>query len=120
MYSGVTTVRLARILESLLDNVPLANLHGLVQVVSEPINKYDLLTQLQQHWGNKDHIHTISIAPSDDWHIDRTMTGDYARRHFNLEPVPWKEMWIEFIEDSGPQSGYHMWRTQGHRIGNRY
>ena len=75
IYSGVTTAEMARVIEHVLTAEP--DLHGVWQVASEPINKYELLCRLSAVLGRRD----VSIVPDETFHCDRSLDGsDFARR----------------------------------------
>ena len=75
IYSGVTTAEMARIIEHVLLQEP--ELHGLWQVASAPITKFDLLCKLSALLGRRD----ITITPDHSFHCDRSLDGsDFARR----------------------------------------
>ncbi len=75
IYSGVTTAEMARIIEHVLVQEP--ELHGLWQVASAPITKFDLLCKLSALLGRRD----ITINPDHSFHCDRSLDGsDFARR----------------------------------------
>ncbi len=75
IYSGVTTAEMARVIEYVLTAEP--DLHGVWQVASEPINKYELLCRLSAVLGRRD----VSIVPDETFHCDRSLDGsDFAAR----------------------------------------
>jgi dTDP-4-dehydrorhamnose reductase len=68
IFSGVPTVELARVIaEFVLPNI---DLHGLYQVASEPINKYELLRLLAVEYQK-----SIDIIPDEQLVIDRSLNG---------------------------------------------
>jgi dTDP-4-dehydrorhamnose reductase len=68
IFSGVPTVELARVIADFV--LPNANLHGLYQVASEPINKYELLHLLATEYQK-----SIDIIPDTQLVIDRSLNG---------------------------------------------
>ncbi len=85
LYNGFTTVEMARIIEKLLLEHPLAS--GVYQVSSEPITKYELL-QLICEKTNK----SIAIEPDDLFVCDRTLDSTRFRHEFNYSPPSWFDM----------------------------
>lgn len=69
IFSGVPTVELARIIADFV--LPNANLHGLYQVASEPINKYELLCLLATNYQK-----SIEIIPDGQLVINRSLNGE--------------------------------------------
>jgi dTDP-4-dehydrorhamnose reductase len=67
IYSGFSTAVLAQLIGDLIETRP--DLHGLYQVASEPISKYDLLTRLRDALGWKD----IIIESDDQFFCDRSL-----------------------------------------------
>lgn len=68
IYSGLPTVELARVITDYV--IPRPELHGLYQVASNPINKYDLLMLVAEIYGKK-----INIIPDEAFSIDRSLNG---------------------------------------------
>ncbi|MDX8393787.1 MAG: SDR family oxidoreductase [Mariprofundales bacterium] len=69
IYSGFTTLEMARIIERVL--IKHQNLHGLYHVASKPISKYDLLNKLSNRLEDLD----INIESNDDFVCDRSLDG---------------------------------------------
>ena len=69
IYSGLTTAVLAQLIGDLILTRP--ELHGIYQVASTPITKFDLLVGLGKELGWED----ISIQPDDQFYCDRTLLG---------------------------------------------
>ncbi len=75
IYTGVTTAEMARVIEHVLTKEP--DLHGVWQVASEPVSKYELLCRLSAVLGRRD----VSIVPDETFHCDRSLDGsDFAKR----------------------------------------
>jgi len=75
IYTGVTTAEMARVIEHVLTEEP--DLHGVWQIASEPISKYELLFRLSALLGRRD----VSIVPDETFHCDRSLDGsDFAKR----------------------------------------
>ena len=69
IYSGLTTIELARYVEHILVNYP--DLLGLHQAAAEKISKFDLLNMLSEKLGRKD----IEIAKNTNFECDRSLDG---------------------------------------------
>ena len=68
LFTGVTTIELARTILRVVDHFP--QLEGLYQVASAPVNKLDLLQLLARHYSMQ-----VSIMPADVPRIDRRLDG---------------------------------------------
>jgi len=93
IYTGLTTRELARAIDHVLVNDP--ELHGVWQVASAPINKYDLLMRLTQRLGRRD----IEIAPNDEFACDRSLRGDRFTAATGYTAPSWDAMLDELAED---------------------
>lgn len=100
IYTGFTTLEMSRIVRSVLVGHP--DLHGTVQVSSEPINKYDLLVLLRKAYGMD-----IVITPNDRVEIDRSLDSTRFRSLTGFVPPPWPAMIEEMAADQTP---YDAWR----------
>lgn len=85
VFSGLPTVELAEVIRNHV--LPNPSLTGLYHVSVDPINKYDLLTLIADVYG-KD----ISITPSDDLVIDRSLNSDRFRAATGFSPKPWRAL----------------------------
>jgi dTDP-4-dehydrorhamnose reductase len=93
IYSGFTTIEMARIVEKMLVDHPLA--HGLYQVSSDPINKCELLKLMREKLGK-----TIEIVPDDAFVCDRSLNSTRFRREFAYTPPSWEAMIEELVQES--------------------
>jgi dTDP-4-dehydrorhamnose reductase len=100
IYSGFPTQVLARIIGDLLADQPA--LGGLVQIASQPITKYDLLTKLKDAMGLD-----IEIEPFDDPPCDRSLSAARFVRATGYRIPSWDEMVAELAADPTP---YDAWR----------
>lgn len=91
IYSGFTTQEMARIIEQVLTSHP--ELHGLWQVSSEPINKYELLKLAQQSYG-----WSGEIVPDDSFKCDRSLNSDRFRGATGYQPPSWQAMIAEMAQ----------------------
>jgi dTDP-4-dehydrorhamnose reductase len=95
IYSGVTTNYMADVVANVINNYP--KLHGLYQVVSDPISKYDLLSLLRDAYGLD-----IDIEAEDQTISDRSMKGDKLRSAIGHQTPPWPELVRQLAEDPTP------------------
>jgi dTDP-4-dehydrorhamnose reductase len=100
IYTGFTTLEMSRIIRRVLVDHP--DLHGTVQVSSEPINKYDLLVLLRKAYGMD-----VGIAPTDRVEIDRSLDSTRFRSLTGFVPPSWPAMIDEIAADPTP---YDTWR----------
>jgi dTDP-4-dehydrorhamnose reductase len=101
IYSGVTTNFMADLVGRLISEHP--KLHGLYQVTSLPISKYDLLCRLQKAY----HV-DVEIQPYDGEVSDRSMIGDKFYRATGYRQPHWNELIDQLVSDSTP---YEKWRS---------
>jgi len=93
IYSGFTTLELARIVELVLTRHP--ELHGLWQVSAEAINKYELLKIAQQSFGWPG-----EILPDDTLVCDRSLESTKFRTATGYRPPTWPGMMEELARAS--------------------
>lgn len=96
MYTGVTTLEMARVVELILTKQP--SLSGLWQVASEPISKYHLLTLAKDAFQLQ-----IEIEPDPAFYCDRSLVGTRFNEQTGYRPPTWQEM-IRELADSGLSS----------------
>lgn len=99
IYAGVTTNFMADVVTNVIENHP--TLHGLYQVVSNPISKLDLLSLIRDAYRLD-----IQIEPENDTVSDRSMKGDKLRSAIGYECPPWTELVRQLAEDPTP---YESW-----------
>ena len=92
IYTGFTTMEMARIIELILTRFP--QLHGLWQVSSDPINKYDLLKLAQAAYGWKGEIEADSTFV-----CDRSLDSSRFRSHTGYQPPSWEAMIQEMADE---------------------
>jgi dTDP-4-dehydrorhamnose reductase len=92
IYTGFTTLEMGRIIEKMLMDYPEA--HGIYQVSTEPINKYELLLLFREKLG-----HDIEILPEETFYCDRSLDSTRFRKEFNYSPPSWPAM-IEELKKS--------------------
>lgn len=88
IYSGFTTLEMARIVERVLGEQK--QLHGLWQVASEAITKYDLLRLLRDSYGL-----SVEIDPVDEPACDRSLVGTRFSETTGYRPPSWPAMVAE-------------------------
>lgn len=94
IFSGFTTIEVARIIDMLLTRFPQA--HGLYHVSSAAISKYELLTLVRDRLGL-----ATRIDPDDDFHCDRSLDSTRFRTDFGYEPPSWPAMIDELAVTTG-------------------
>ena len=85
IFSGFTTIEMARIIESVLVRQEAAS--GLYHVSSEPISKRDLLVLIRDRVGLE-----TNIVPDDGFRCDRSLDSSRFRSAFGYRPPSWVEM----------------------------
>lgn len=96
IYSGLTTLEMARLVERILLNH--TDLKGLWQVSSEPITKYDLLQKVNDRLGLG-----ITLEPFDDLVCDRSLDSSRFRQATGYTPPSWDAMIDEIARVCGRQ-----------------
>jgi len=102
IYTGFTTQMMARIIADVLERHP--DLHGVWQVSSDPISKYDLLGLVNKTYGLG-----IKIQPNTDFKCDRSLDSTRFRTATGFRPPTWPEMIHEMYQDPTP---YETWRAK--------
>ncbi len=85
IFSGLPTVEIARIISDYV--IPNAKLEGLYHVASEPINKYNLLSEIAKIYNK-----SIEIIPDDNLVIDRSLNANKFRNDADYTPPDWPEL----------------------------
>ena len=92
VFSGFTTLELARLIEKLLTRHPDA--HGLYHASSAPVSKLDLLTSL-----NRKLRLGVTIVPDDSVKYDRSLDSTRFRAAFGYSPPTWDAMLDELAAE---------------------
>ena len=92
IYSGLPTVELANIIRDIV--LPNVKLHGLYQIASEPISKYDLLQLIAKTYGKK-----IIISKTNAPKIDRSLSYAKFKKQTGYRPKPWNLLIDEMYAD---------------------
>jgi dTDP-4-dehydrorhamnose reductase len=100
IYSGFPTIVFADIIADLLVNHP--DLEGLYHVSSDPIDKFRLLSLI-----NEAYKAGIEIEPDDRFVIDRSLNSSKFRTATGFVPPDWETMVDRMRSDRTP---YHRWR----------
>jgi dTDP-4-dehydrorhamnose reductase len=85
IYTGFTTIEMARIIEQVLTRHK--DLGGLWQVSSDPISKYEVLKLAAKSFGWQG-----EIVPDDDFLLDRSLNSDRFRSKTGYKPPTWEKM----------------------------
>jgi len=91
IYSGFSTMEMARIIERLLVDFPAAS--GLYQVASAPICKYELLVGMNRRLGLD-----LEVVADDTFVCDRSLDGGRFNRQFDYQPPAWDAMIEELCD----------------------
>jgi dTDP-4-dehydrorhamnose reductase len=89
IFSGVTTLALARVLEEIALDHP--RLTGLYHVSADPISKLDLLTALREALGL-----SCEIQPADEPRINRALDSSRFHVETGIRIPSWDEMLAEY------------------------
>lgn len=100
VYTGFTTIALAKIIKNIIDNFP--NLSGLYQVSSEPIDKFSLLNIIKDKFKLD-----IEIEPETQTSIDRSLNSSLFRKITGFTPLSWDAMIEEMAHDKTPYDLWH-------------
>jgi len=92
IYSGFTTLEMARILERIISGDPAAS--GLWHVASEPISKYALLLLLKRYYRLD-----TEVQPDETFVCDRSLDSRRFRAEFRYTPPGWEQMIAELAEE---------------------
>ena len=85
IFSGMSTVELARIIEQYLLTKPV--LHGLYHISAEPIDKMSLLQLVAKEYGKN-----IEIIPDEKVSIDRSLDSSRFRKITGYTPPSWPDL----------------------------
>jgi dTDP-4-dehydrorhamnose reductase len=102
IYTGFTTLELARILADIAEKQP--DLQGVWQVSSDPIDKYALLGLVNDAYGLG-----VTIDTDTEFICDRSLDSTQYRERTGFRPPTWPEMIQEMRRDPTP---YDKWRNR--------
>lgn len=100
IYSGFPTIVFADIIASLISEHK--ELSGLYHVASDPINKFDLLTLVNEYYDA-----SVTIERSEEFRIDRSLNGTKFENATGFRPQPWEETIRTMAADPTP---YDNWK----------
>jgi dTDP-4-dehydrorhamnose reductase len=100
IYSGLTTAALCQVILQILDEYP--HLKGVYHVSSDPVSKFELLSQLNHRIDLG-----ISIKPYDEYRCDRSLDSTRLTTDTSIEIPSWNEMLDRLVEDV---TNYDYWR----------
>jgi len=86
IYSGLTTLEMARVIDYILCNHP--SLSGVWHVASKPITKYDILRKMIALLD----IKNVELLPDDSFVADRSLNADRFQRETGYSPPAWDSM----------------------------
>ena len=92
IFSGFTTLELARIIEKIITGYPRAS--GLYHVSSDPISKYDLLKLI-----NKKMRLPLEIVPDTEFKCNLSLDSTKFRSEFKYNSPSWEVMIEELAQD---------------------
>lgn len=95
IFSGLTTNALSDVIGSVIEHHP--DLHGVWQVASSPISKYDLLAQVRDRFGLD-----IEIEPDESVVIDRSLDPSRFIERTGITIPIWPAMIEQFYLDPTP------------------
>jgi len=95
IFSGLTTNTLAGIMGELIASYP--SLHGVLQVASRPVSKYDLLVLIKKVYGLQ-----IEIVPDETVVSNRSLDAGKFRKETKIKVPSWEYMIEEMYRDPTP------------------
>ena len=104
IFSGLTTNALAGIMDELISAYP--DLHGVLQVASRPVSKYDLLVLIKRVYGLQ-----IDLVPDETIVSNRSLDAGKFRKETKIKIPSWEYMIEEMYRDPTPYSalrGHHV------------
>jgi dTDP-4-dehydrorhamnose reductase len=100
LWSGFTTIAIARILTDVIEYH--RELSGIRHVSSDPIDKYHLLSLVRDAFDLQ-----IDVQPDRELAIDRSLDSSAFRAETGIKSPTWREMVEEMAADPSP---YDRWR----------
>lgn len=95
IFSGLTTTALSEIIGTLISGYP--GLHGVRQVASEPISKFDLLCLIRRVYGL-----AVTIEPEYAVVNDRSLNPARFMRETSIKVPSWEYMIHQMYQDETP------------------
>ena len=91
IFSGLTTMELARIIRSLLEKYPSAS--GLYHLGGDAISKFEFLVNLRERIDKK-----ITILENKTFHCNRSLNSNRFYNLFDYSPPSWSDMLAELSQ----------------------
>lgn len=100
IYGGFPTIIFADIISNLIANHK--DLNGIFHVSSDPIDKFRLLTLINEYYAAG-----VTIEPVEDFKVDRSLDSTKFRQATLFKPPTWQNMIARMASDPTP---YDKWR----------
>jgi dTDP-4-dehydrorhamnose reductase len=95
IFSGLTTIALSEMINTIISDYP--ELHGVRQIASEPISKFDLLHLVKKIYGM-----TIVIEPDETVINNRSLNPDKFKKETTIRIPSWQHMITQMFDDPTP------------------
>jgi len=95
IFSGLTTIALSEIIGEIISDYPV--LHGIRQIASEPVSKYDLLNLVKKTYGM-----TITLEPDETVVNDRSLNPSKFNKETTIKTPSWQRMISQMFDDPTP------------------
>jgi len=95
IFSGLTTIALSEIIGEIISDYPV--LHGIRQIASEPVSKYDLLNLVKKTYGM-----TITLEPDETVVNDRSLNPYKFNKETTIKTPSWQRMISQMFDDPTP------------------
>jgi len=92
LFSGFTTLEMSHIVSMIINNFP--DMHGIYQVSSDPISKYDLICII-----NEIYRLNIEVKRNMEFNCDRRLDSSLFCKQTGYQPPNWSVMIKEMLED---------------------
>jgi len=95
VFSGLTTLALSEIIEEIIEKYP--DIHGVYQIASTPITKYDLLVLVKKTYGLE-----IRIESDESVVNNRSLNPGKFKKETNIKIPSWEYMIDQMYRDPTP------------------
>jgi dTDP-4-dehydrorhamnose reductase len=95
IFSGLTTIALSDIIGEIISDYPA--LHGVRQIASEPVSKYDLLNLVKKTYGMN-----ITVEPDETVVNDRSLNPGKFNKETTIKIPSWQRMIAQMFDDPTP------------------
>jgi dTDP-4-dehydrorhamnose reductase len=107
-FSGLTTTELSRVIADVVQHHP--DLRGVWHVAGDPINKFDLLTIVNDAFGLGS-----TLRPDELFVCDRTLDASRFMNATGYRPPSWAAMVAELAADPTPYDAWALqWTSTAH------